>query len=213
MAKVKLDADNKKLLRQATAIEAASQIPSIIQAGKSFTESDKERLAALERRAALGTLGLTPAEEDVLRTNLLSPAQALATQQMMDQRALMAATGGATGGAQFGAAMARQEAEQRRLAEAQARIAEEDLKLAQQQRDEILALQRAEDQMKADRRAAILGGVAQTAGEYLGLRTELLRLKELADKNKNPNPQPPANDPLAIIKNYADMFLGGGRGQ
>lgn len=184
----------------AGAVEGLGQIPGIIEAGKGFRQTDKERLAALERRAALGTLGLTPAEEDVLRTNLLSPAQALATQQMMDQRALMAATGGATGGGDFATAMARQEAEQRRLAEAQARIAEADLKLEQQQRDEILALQRAEDQARAARRGAVIGGIANVGAELFGLGLEGQRLRELTGTPRKTEVQ-------KIEDDYTNEFL------
>jgi len=161
------------------AIEGIAQVPGIIEAGKGFRQTDKERLAELERRAAMGTLGLTPAEQDVLRTQLLSPAQALAGQQMLEQRALQAATGGAGGGADFGQMMARQEAEQRRIAEAQAKIAADDVRLQLQQEEEARDLGRAADEAQARRRAAILGGIGAVGAELFGLGLEGQRLREL----------------------------------
>lgn len=158
--------------------EAVGAIPAIIGAGAPFRKTEKERLAELERRAAMGTLGFTSAEEDVYRRQLLSPAQALASQQMFDQRAIQAATGGATGGAAFASQLAAQEAEQRRISEAQAEITRADMQETRRQRDEIIELGRAEDKAKADRRSAILGGAADVASTLFGLGLETRRLKE-----------------------------------
>lgn len=158
--------------------EALGAAPAIIEAGSPFRKTDKERLAELERRAAMGTLGFTPAQEDVYRRELLAPAQALAAQQMLDQRALQAATGGATGGAAFASQLAAQEAEQRRIAEAQAELTRADMQETLRQQDEIIALGRAEDKAKAGRRAAILGGAAEVASTLFGLGLETRRLKE-----------------------------------
>jgi len=158
--------------------EALGAAPAIIEAGAPFRKTDKERLADLERRAAMGTLGFTPAQEDVYRRELLAPAQALAAQQMIDQRALQAATGGATGGAAFASQLAAQEAEQRRIAEAQAELTRADMQETLRQQDEIRALGKAEDKAKADRRAAILGGAAEVASTLFGLGLETRRLKE-----------------------------------
>lgn len=158
--------------------EALGAAPAIIEAGAPFRKTDKERLAELERRAAMGTLGFTPAQEDVYRRELLAPAQALAAQQMLDQRALQAATGGATGGAAFASQLAAQEAEQRRIAEAQAELTRADMQETLRQQDEIIALGRAEDKAKAGRRAAILGGAAEVASTLFGLGLETRRLKE-----------------------------------
>jgi len=151
---------------------------NVIKAGEGFRQTEKERLAELERRAAMGTLGLTSAEEDALSRQMLSPAQALARQQNIEQRALMAGMGGATGGAGFQSMLASQEAEQRRIAEAAAKIAEADLLKRQRQEDEILALQQAEDTAKANRRAAILGGIADFGTTLFGSMLETRRLRE-----------------------------------
>lgn len=158
--------------------EALGTAPAVIEAGAPFRKTDKERLAELERRAAMGTLGFTPAQEDVYRRELLAPAQALAAQQMIDQRALQAATGGATGGAAFASQMAAQEAEQRRIAEAQAELTKADMEVTLRQQDEIIALGRAEDKAKADRRAALLGGAVDVGSTLFGLGLETRRLKE-----------------------------------
>jgi len=151
---------------------------NVIKAGEGFRQTEKERLAELERKAAMGTLGLTSAEEDVLSRQMLSPVQALARQQNIEQRALMAGMGGATGGAGFQSMLANQEAEQRRIAAAAAKIAEADLLKRQKQEAEILALQQAEDTAKANRRAALLGGVADFGTTLFGSMLKTRRLRE-----------------------------------
>ena len=152
---------------------------NVIKAGEGFRQTEKERLAELERKAALGTLGLTSAEEEQLSRQILSPAQALARQQAIETRALLAGAGGASGGAGFQSMLASQEAEQRRIAEAAAKVAEADFIKRQKQEAEILALQQAEDTAKANRRAAILGGIADFGGTLFGSAMETRRLREM----------------------------------
>ena len=150
-----------------TAASALSTVPSIIDASSGFRKSDKERLAELERRAAMGTLGFTSAQEDVLRRQLLAPAQALASQQMIDQRALTATTGGGAG-QDFQAMLSAQEAEQRRLAEAQAKLTQADVELQLEQEAEMRKLASAQDEAKAARvvaRKALLNKLGITADE------------------------------------------------
>lgn len=148
---------------------ALGVVPSVIEAGAPFRQTEKERLAALERRAALGTLGFSDVEEQALQEQMLSPAQALARQQALQSAQLFAASGAASGGQGFAQMLAAQDAEQRRIAEAQAKIALEEARIAAEQRKEILALRSAEDKAKADRRAAIIGGIASVGGELFGM--------------------------------------------
>lgn len=148
---------------------ALGVVPSVIQAGAPFRQTEKERLASLERRAALGTLGFSDVEEQALQEQMLSPAQALARQQALQSAQLFAASGAASGGQGFAQMLAAQDAEQRRIAEAQAKIALEEARIAEEQRKEILALRSAEDKAKADRRAAIIGGIASVGGELFGM--------------------------------------------
>lgn len=184
-----------------TAASALSTVPSIIDAGAGFRKSDKERLAELERRAAMGTLGFTSAQEDVLRRQLLSPAQALASQQMLDQRALTATTGGGAG-QNFQAMLNAQEAEQRRLAEAQAKLTQADVELQLQQEAEIRKLASAQDEAKAKRAAAIIGGVADIGAQAFGAGLELRRFKELTGTI------PTGRGKGAVESGYEDDFLG-----
>lgn len=163
----------------AAGIAAVGTIPDIISAGTGYRKTEKERLAELERLAARGALGLTSAEERVLQSQLLSPAQALARQQMIEQRALTSATGGAAG-QEFGAMLARQEAEQRRIADAQAKIAEADLAKAQAQQEEMRKLSAAADEARAKRTAAIFGGIADIGGELFGIQRERKRAEEMS---------------------------------
>lgn len=165
--------------------EAVGAVPAVIEAGAPFRKTDKERLAELERRAAMGTLGFTPAEEDVMRRALVAPAQALASQQLFDQRALQAASGGAGGGQSFAGQLAAQEAEQRRIAEAEAKLQQMDLEQSLAQQQEIIELGRAADKAKADRRAAIFGGAADVASTLFGLGLETRRLKETTGSTRS----------------------------
>lgn len=185
-----------------TAASALSTVPSIIDAGAGFRKSDKERLAELERRAAMGTLGFTSAQEDVLRRQLLSPAQALASQQMLDQRALTATTGGGGAGQNFQAMLNAQEAEQRRLAEAQAKLTQADVELQLQQEAEMRKLASAQDEAKAKRTAAIIGGVADVGAQAFGAGLELRRFKELTGAI------PTGRGKGAVESSYEDDFLG-----
>jgi len=162
----------------AVGTEILSAVPSVIAAGAPFRKTEKERLADLERRAALGTLGFTGDEERALQEQLLSPAQALARQQNLEAAGLFAASGTASGGQAFAQLQQAQEAEQRRIADAQAKIALENVRLQQAQRDEILALQRAEDKAQADRRAAVFQGIADVAGGLFGVGLERRRQAE-----------------------------------
>lgn len=184
-----------------TAASALSTIPSIVEAGAGFRKSEKERLAELERRAAMGTLGFTSAQEDVLRRQLLAPAQALASQQMLDQRALTATTGGGAG-QNFQAMLNAQEAEQRRLAEAQAKLTQADVELQLQQEAEMRKLSSAQDEAKAKRAAAIIGGVADVGAQAFGAGLELRRFKELTGT------VPPGRGKGAVQSAYEDDFLG-----
>jgi len=184
-----------------TAASALSTIPSIVEAGAGFRKSEKERLAELERRAAMGTLGFTSAQEDVLRRQLLAPAQALASQQMIDQRALTATTGGGAG-QDFQAMLSAQEAEQRRLAEAQAKLTQADVELQLQQEAEMRKLASAQDEAKAKRAAAIIGGVADVGAQAFGAGLELRRFKELTGAI------PTGRGKGAVESGYEDDFLG-----
>jgi hypothetical protein len=184
-----------------TGATALSTVPSIIEAGAGFRKSDKERLAELERRAAMGALGFTPAQEEVYRTSLLSPAQALARQQMVEQRALTATTGGGAG-QDFQAMLNAQEAEQRRLAEAQAKISQADMELQLQQEAEMRKLASAQDEARAKRTAAIIGGIADVGAQAFGAGLELRRFKELTGAI------PAGRGKGAVESSYEDDFLG-----
>jgi hypothetical protein len=162
----------------AAGISAVGAIPDIINAGAGFRKSDKERLAELERLAARGALGLSTAEEQLLQNQLLSPAQALARQQMIEQRSLTSATGGGAG-QDFAAMLNRQEAEQRRIADAQAKIAEADLIKAQAQEEEMRKLAAAGDEARAKRISAIFGGAADIGAELFGIQRERKRAEEI----------------------------------
>lgn len=176
-------------------------VPSVIEAGAPFRQTEKERLAALERRAALGTLGFTGAEERALQEQMLSPAQALARQQALQSAQLFAASGAASGGQGFAQMLAAQDAEQRRIAEAQSKIALEEARVAEEQRKEILALQRAEDKAKADRRAAIFGAVADVGGELFGMGLQQRRTRETLG-------EAPTRGRSRADQKYTDDFLG-----
>jgi len=178
-----------------------SPVSSIIDAGAGFRKSDKERLAELERRAAMGTLGFTSAQEDVLRRQLLAPAQALASQQMIDQRALTATTGGGAG-QDFQAMLSAQEAEQRRLAEAQAKLTQADVELQLQQEAEMRKLASAQDEAKTKRTSAIISAIGDIGGQSVATALELKRLKELAGDVS------PGRGKGAVESGYENDFLG-----
>ena len=184
-----------------TGAQALSTVPGIIEAGAGFRKTDKERLAELERMAAMGTLGFTPAQEEVYRTSLLSPAQALAREQMIEQRALTATTGGGAG-QDFASMLNKQEAEQRRISEAQAKIAQADLELQLQQEAEMRKLGSAQDEARAKRTAAIFGGIADVGGQAFGAGLELRRFKELTGAI------PTGRGKGAVESSYEDDFLG-----
>jgi hypothetical protein len=156
----------------------AFAVPSVDSEGNQTFVIDKERLAELERLAARGALGLSTAEEQLLQNQLLSPAQALARQQMIEQRSLTSATGGGAG-QDFAAMLNRQEAEQRRIADAQAKIAEADLIRAQAQEEEMRKLAAAGDEARAKRISAIFGGAADIGAELFGIQRERKRAEEI----------------------------------
>jgi hypothetical protein len=161
----------------AIALGALGAVPDILAARAEFTKSDKERLAELERLAARNALGLTSKEEAVLQNQLLTPAQALARQQMLEQRQLLSATGAESGTA-FQQMLAKQAKDQDLLQQAEQKVAEADLAKAQKQREEMLALQRAEDKAKLANRSAIIGAVANIGTELFGLSKTAKRAKE-----------------------------------
>ena len=170
----------------AAGIAAVGAIPDIVNAGAGYRKTDKERLAELERLAARGALGLTNAEEQALQNQLLSPVQALARQQMIEQRALTSATGGGAG-QEFQSMLQKQEAEQRNIAAAQAKIAEADLLRAQQQQEEMRKLGAAADEARAKRISALLGGAADIGAELFGIQRERKRAEEVTGAGRVDN--------------------------
>ena len=138
----------------------------------------KERLAELERLAARNALGLTSKEEAAMQNQLLTPAQALARQQLIEQRQLMSAGDGGSGAA-FQQMLAKQAQEQKLMQEAEQKVAEADLARAAEQRKEMLALQSAQDKAKLANRSAIIGAVADIGTELFGLSKQAKRAKEM----------------------------------
>lgn len=133
---------------------ALTSLPTLIP--NKTDRENKRRLKELERKAAMGALGLSADEEAVL-TNRLSARSAQAQAAADAERNALLAGGGVTGGAALQAAVASDAERARSESENAARVAEADLAQKQAQREEIAALQAAVSERTGQKVAAATG--------------------------------------------------------
>lgn len=145
----------------------ASQLPDLLPS--KYEREQKKKLEDLKRQQELGTLGLTESERAMLENRLQARSSQAQQQAIQEQQRLLAGGGQALGGqAMLGSQLA-QESAQRAQTEIARTIEEQNIARAREQQDEIAALESAQGEYAATRRAAI-GGIAGTTLEGL-LRT------------------------------------------
>ena len=123
---------------------------------------NRERLRALERRAAAGALGLSEQEAEAIRGESRRATAAARRALEADRARLLAAAGGGSGEA-LSQALASEQRElegEQRLAE---RLADADIRRAEEQQDELEALIAAQANRQLQRRAGA-AGLVRTAG-------------------------------------------------
>lgn len=140
----------------------ATQLPDLLPS--QYEKSQKKKLEDLQRKQELGLLGLTEQERSVLENKLQSRSQVAAEQSQADINRLLAGGGQALGGQALLNAQLAAETRQRQESDISKQIEEQNLIKAQQQVDELSALEAAQAETKAKRRAAI-GGIAATTLE------------------------------------------------
>lgn len=140
----------------------ATQLPDLLPS--QYEKSQKKKLEDLQRKQELGLLGLTEQERSVLENKLQSRSQVAAEQSQADINRLLAGGGQALGGQALLNAQLAVETRQRQESDISKQIEEQNLIKAQQQVDELSALEAAQAETKARRRAAI-GGIAATTLE------------------------------------------------
>lgn len=151
------------------AIAAASAAAAA--APKAGEKYNKEQIRELKARKEAGELGLTQQEKDAMWGQTYAPAEAKVREQRVRGEAAMAAAGGTSGGAMAAQQAASMNATAAAATQAGQAISEMDVaerEAENQELDDRLAVQ---DQVKRERRQALIGAagkVASTLGRYGG---------------------------------------------
>jgi len=145
------------LLAAATAVKAGG---NVYAGSQMFNRDDRARLKELERKRALGNLGMTPGQEVRARRDTYQPLQA-AEREMQTQTAQMLAGQDVNQGAMFRGMQASNDARIASRLAAQRLLADQQAQAVAMQEQEIRALQEA----KKARRASMVQGGTQALAE------------------------------------------------
>lgn len=133
-------------------------VSEYVAADQAFGKSEEARMAELQRREELGTLGFTGEEQNRIMRELLNPVQARERQREVQQRAILGA--GDVGASQASLAqMVQSDKEEAARAGASEEFLQQQIDEKRRQEAELRDLEKAKDAEKAAKTQAVLKAV------------------------------------------------------